>query len=128
MEWTYHDRLQPLTDSPLAVFALLDLSSQRAQLVFAASHVGLCLLAAQHGTLEGSIGGLTVVLGALDGGKGVELVDLIMDGAVAGVAMAGGRHQAVDGDVGLAARGRRVPQLLVHALGGYGLEGRHGIW
>lgn len=76
---TYHDDLQPLPNFFLTLLALLDLLLQHADLISAPAGLGLGLLATQDSAPQSGISGLAVMSTGLDCGKGVELVDLIMD-------------------------------------------------
>lgn len=95
---TYHDSLQALTNTALALLAFVDGLAQSAELLLVLAELNLGLLAAQHGALEGGIGRLTLELLGLHGYVHVvELADLVED------------------------RGGRVA-LLVHAILGDGAE------
>jgi hypothetical protein len=75
---------------------------QHPRLVAVLAHLSFGLLPPEHGALEGGIGGLTFELLGLHG-EVVELVDLLVDGTVAGggalseidalAVMLGGREQ-----------------------------------
>lgn len=79
---TYHDSLQPLAHFPLSECHIFDLLPQQPRLIAVAAHLGLSLLAAEHGALQGGVGSLALQALGLHGQR-VELVDLLVDRAVA---------------------------------------------
>jgi hypothetical protein len=87
---TNHDSLQPLSNPSLSVLALFDLPSQRHHFFLVPTRLLLCSLATEDGTLQSGIGSLALEFAALDGSKGIELVDLITDGAIPRVAGSAG--------------------------------------
>lgn len=110
--FAYHDGFQPLANSPLALFAVFDFLPQDSRLLLQALHLGLGLLAPQHGSLKRRIGALALQLPGLHAhAEAVKLADLVVHRAVA-ASVSGWRANA----------GKDVAAL-VHAVGRCHLEG-----